>query len=334
MNTHHLTPCPSLHLLPVLPPFDLVFHLHAVLVLFKSSFIPSAPAHHSLSSCEMFSVQPASFLNPTADTLITVNPSETIIKSLSSTLPHLHNPGDSLNKEHIGFEPRNNTSKVIHSHTVSQWFLDVLFWYLLQGEFSLFLASPPLPRPQYLRMMTMYTPLAIIIQFYDLSRLGSLLALCLSLSCLLHLTSIFFFKLILESLHFCFGPRLGLEVSQTQITTQDVTHLCHEIRDIKKGQINIGLPEELSKLSSSTPDPSDTCGRDAPGYVGSIYNKLCPNLPTDSHDSPVRHDSSPPLNPSPPSQRLPGLPVPCTPSPVIGTSVATAYATVAPSSRE
>ena len=118
-------------------------------------------------------------------------------------------------------------------------------------------------------------------------------------------------------------------LSRTQITIQDVTRLCHEICDIKKGQINIGLPEELSKLSSSTPDPSDIRGRDAPDYVRSVYNKLCPDPPTDSHDNPVRRDSSLPLSPSPPSQRLPGLPVPRTPSPMIGTSAATAYTTIA-----
>jgi len=123
-------------------------------------------------------------------------------------------------------------------------------------------------------------------------------------------------------------------VSRTQITTHNVTHLCHEIRDIRRGQINIGLPEELSKLSSNTPDPSDTCGRDAPDYVGSVYNILCPDLPTDSHDSPARRDSSPPRDPAPPSQTPPGLLRLRTPSPVIGTSIAIPYATVVPSSGE
>ena len=35
-------------------------------------------------------------------------------------------------------------------------------------------------------------------------------------------------------------------MSRTQISTQDVTQLCHEIRDIKKGLINNKLPDDLS----------------------------------------------------------------------------------------
>ena len=41
----------------------------------------------------------------------------------------------------------------------------------------------------------------------------------------------------------------GGVLSRTQINTQDVTWLCQEICDIKKEQINNGLPDTLSKVS-------------------------------------------------------------------------------------
>ena len=123
-------------------------------------------------------------------------------------------------------------------------------------------------------------------------------------------------------------------LSRTQISTQDVTQLCHEIRDMKEGRINNILPDDLSKISNNIPAQWDTRDKGAPGYAENVYSTLCPTPPSDNPDSPAHRDSSPPLNPSPPPQRLPGPPVPCTPSPVIGTSVTTASATVAPGSGE
>jgi len=64
-------------------------------------------------------------------------------------------------------------------------------------------------------------------------------------------------------------------LSRTQISTQDVTRLCHEICDIKQGPINNKLPDDLSKISSNVLGQWDTCDKDAPGYAESIYNKLC-----------------------------------------------------------
>jgi len=118
-------------------------------------------------------------------------------------------------------------------------------------------------------------------------------------------------------------------MSRTQISTQDVTRLCHEIHDIKKEQIN-RLPDTLSKVSNNIPGQWDTCGKDAPSYAESVYNKLCHAPPSDTHDSPARRDSFPPPTPSPPAQTLPE---PLTPSPTSKTFVATPYATVVPGSR-
>ena len=123
-------------------------------------------------------------------------------------------------------------------------------------------------------------------------------------------------------------------VSQTQINTQDVTRLCHEIRDIKKGPINNELPDNLSKISSNIPAQWGTCDKGAPGYAESVYNKLCHAPPSDIHDSLARRDSFPPLTPSPPPQTLPEPTPSRTPSPTLGTSVGIPYVTIAPGSGE
>jgi len=123
-------------------------------------------------------------------------------------------------------------------------------------------------------------------------------------------------------------------MSRTQISTQDVTQLCHEIRDIKKGPINNELPDDLSKISSNILAQWDTRDKGAPGYAGNVYSTLYHAPPSDNHDSPARHDSSPPLGPLSPVQMPPGLPPVHTPSPTSGTSVGIPYATVAPGSGE
>ena len=123
-------------------------------------------------------------------------------------------------------------------------------------------------------------------------------------------------------------------MSQTQISTQDVTQLCHEICDIKKGQINNILPDDLSKISSSIPDEWDICDKHVLGYAENTYNKLCPFPPSDNHNSPARRDSSPPPGPPPPAQTPPGPPPFRTPSPTFETSVGTPYVTIVPGSGE
>ena len=123
-------------------------------------------------------------------------------------------------------------------------------------------------------------------------------------------------------------------MSRTQISTQDVTQLCHEIRDIKKGQINNRLPDDLSKTSSNIPGQWDRRDKDAPGYAESVYNKLCRAPPSDTHDSPAHRDSSPPPTPSLPPQTLPEPTPSRTPSPTPGTSIGIPYVTVAPGSGE
>ena len=125
-----------------------------------------------------------------------------------------------------------------------------------------------------------------------------------------------------------------LFLSRTQISTQDVTQLCHEIRDMKKERINNVLPDDLSKISSSTPDQWDIRDKHVLGYAENAYNKLCPSPPSDNHDSLARRDSSPPPGPPPPAQTPPGLPPIRTPSPASGTSAETPYVTVVPGSGE
>jgi len=126
----------------------------------------------------------------------------------------------------------------------------------------------------------------------------------------------------------------GGHLSRTQITTQDVTQLCREIRDIKKEQIINRLPDTLSKVSSNTPGQWDTRDMHVPGYAENAYNKLCPVPPSDNHDSPAHRDSSLPPGPSLSAQMPPGPPPVCTPSPAPGTSVGIPYVTVAPGSGE
>ena len=125
-----------------------------------------------------------------------------------------------------------------------------------------------------------------------------------------------------------------MKLSRTQISTQDVTQLCHEIRDIKKGWINNVLPDDLSKTSSSTPGQWDIRDKHVLGYAENAYNKLCPSPPSDSHNSPAYCDSSLPPGPPPPAQTPPGPPPFRTPSPTSETSVETPYVTVVPGSRE
>jgi len=123
-------------------------------------------------------------------------------------------------------------------------------------------------------------------------------------------------------------------LSRTQISTQDVTQLCHEIRDMKKGPINNKLPDDLSKTSSNIPAQWDIRDKCVLGYAKNTYNKLCPSPPSDSHDSPARRDSSLPPDPPPPAQTPPGLPPFRTPSPASETSAGTPYVIVVPGSGE
>ena len=130
------------------------------------------------------------------------------------------------------------------------------------------------------------------------------------------------------------GFNLHHPVSQTQITTQDVTQLYREICDIKEEQIINRLADTLSKVPSNTPGQWDICDKHAPSYAKNAYNKLCPVPPNDNHDSPTHRDSSLPPGPSPSAQTPPGPPPVCTPSPAPRTSVGILYVTVAPGSGE
>jgi len=128
--------------------------------------------------------------------------------------------------------------------------------------------------------------------------------------------------------------RRHLQMSRTQINTQEITQLCHEIRDIKEARINNELPDDLSKTSSNIPGQWDIRDKRVLGYAENAYNILCPFPPSNNHDSLARRDSSPLPGPPPPAQTPPGPPPVCTPSPTSGTSVGTPYAIVVPGSGE
>ena len=83
-------------------------------------------------------------------------------------------------------------------------------------------------------------------------------------------------------------------LSRTQVTPDMITHLCYEIRDIKRGSSESNNIEVLPVVPSNTLDQSDNYGGDGPDDEGTAYNKLRPSPPTDSPDTPARHAASPP----------------------------------------
>jgi len=112
--------------------------------------------------------------------------------------------------------------------------------------------------------------------------------------------------------------RTGLSsvLSRTQVLPNDITHLCQEIRDIKRGSKhnnNIGQINKLKKLSkhlSNTPDldrgKHDKGGLD---YVETEYNTPLRDPPIDSPDSPSHY--GPPQSPGhPESSGAPSAPPP------------------------
>jgi len=86
-------------------------------------------------------------------------------------------------------------------------------------------------------------------------------------------------------------------VSQIQVLPNDITHLCQEIRDIKRGSThddNIGQINKLKRLSkhlSNTPDlDQGRRDKDGPGYAETEYNKLHSSPPNDSPHNPLRYE--------------------------------------------
>ena len=105
-------------------------------------------------------------------------------------------------------------------------------------------------------------------------------------------------------------------MSRTQVLPNDITHLCQEIRDIKRGSIqedNIGQINKLQRLSkhlSNTPDlDRGKRDKDGPGYAETEYNKLHSSPPIDNHGNPSR--CGPPQTPDrPESSGTPSAPPP------------------------
>jgi len=105
------------------------------------------------------------------------------------------------------------------------------------------------------------------------------------------------------------------------VLPNDITHLCQEIRDIKRGSThddNIGQINKLKRLSkhlSNTPDlDQGRRDKDGPGYAETEYNKLRSSPPNDNPNSPLRYE--PLQSPDPPeSSGTPSaLPPPHVPS--------------------
>ena len=105
-------------------------------------------------------------------------------------------------------------------------------------------------------------------------------------------------------------------VSRTQVLSNNITHLCQEIRDIKRGSThddNIGQINKLKKLSkhlSNTPDlDRGKHDKDGPSYAETEYNTLRFSPPIYNRDSPSRCE--PPQTPGrPESSGTPSAPLP------------------------
>jgi len=105
-------------------------------------------------------------------------------------------------------------------------------------------------------------------------------------------------------------------MSRTLVLPNDITHLCQEIRDIKRGSThddNIGQInklKELSKQLSNTPDlDRGRHDKGGPGYAETEYNILRFSPPIDSRDNPSR--CGPPQIPDhPESSGTPSVPPP------------------------
>jgi len=105
-------------------------------------------------------------------------------------------------------------------------------------------------------------------------------------------------------------------MSRTQVLPNDITHLCQEIRDIKRGSThndNIGQinkPKRLSKHLKNTPDlDRGKYDKDGLDYVETKYNTPPHDPPIDSRDSPSRCE--PPQTPDhPASSEMPSAPPP------------------------
>jgi len=106
-------------------------------------------------------------------------------------------------------------------------------------------------------------------------------------------------------------------VSRTQVTIQDVTRLCNEIRNMEKGiskHNKLEVANTVNVLASNTPAPCpDIHGRGGCDDDGNEDNKLHPNLPINSQNNRTHCAPSPPPNqtrygrmlPTPLSSRTP-----------------------------
>jgi len=88
-------------------------------------------------------------------------------------------------------------------------------------------------------------------------------------------------------------------VSRTQVSPNNITHLCQEIRDIKGGPKHnnrLGQINKLKKLSkhlSNTPDlDPGKHDKDGPSYAKTKYNKLRFAPPNDNPNTQRHHGST------------------------------------------
>jgi len=80
-----------------------------------------------------------------------------------------------------------------------------------------------------------------------------------------------------------------MKLSRTQVTIQDITQICNEIRNIKNGppkHNKLKIANTINILASNTPAPSpDIHGRGGHDGAENKDNKLHLNLPTNSQDN-------------------------------------------------
>jgi len=89
-----------------------------------------------------------------------------------------------------------------------------------------------------------------------------------------------------------------VRLSRTQVTTQDITQICNEIRDIKgeaSKHIKLRKASTINILANNTPAPNpDARERGGRDGVENEDNKLHLDLPTDSQNNQTRCVQSPP----------------------------------------
>jgi len=93
----------------------------------------------------------------------------------------------------------------------------------------------------------------------------------------------------------CYKAMFAMQVSQTQVTSQDIVQICNKIHNIKKTPMHdkSELTNTVNVLVNNTPDPDrGTHGRGDHDDAKTGDSRSCPNLPNHNQDS-QRHYAPP-----------------------------------------